>query len=206
MRPRVTVGMPVRNGEPYLAEALDAILGQTLREIELVIADNASSDGTERLVRERARRDPRVRFIRSDVNLGAAANYNRVLALARSPYFKWAASDDLIAPTFLERALEALEGDPGAVLAFPRPESFGLRLMARFAETAPALHRNSIVMVPPGLKYATREKLVGQGCVVVTRPVDFTTLRSMLLRIMPMESLPVEAEAVDAEPLGDSEG
>ncbi|MFZ5482554.1 MAG: PAS domain S-box protein [Myxococcota bacterium] len=79
-----------------------------------------------------------------------------------------------------------------AVLAFPRPESFGLRLMSRFAETAPALHRNAVVMAPPGLKHATREKLISQGCIVVTRPVDFTTLRSLLLRLMPTEEIAVE--------------
>jgi hypothetical protein len=92
-------------------------------------------------------------------------------------------------------AITALGGGQeydAAVLAFPRPERFGLRLLARSAETAPALHRNAIVMGPPGLKHATREKLVGQGCIVVTRPVDFTTLRSLLLRLMPVEEISVE--------------
>ncbi|MES2643494.1 MAG: PAS domain S-box protein [Myxococcota bacterium] len=76
-----------------------------------------------------------------------------------------------------------------AVLSFPRPESFGLRLLARFAETAPALTRNAVVMIPPGLKHTTRERLVSQGWVVLARPVDFTTLRSVLLRLMPTEEL-----------------
>jgi CheY-like chemotaxis protein len=88
-------------------------------------------------------------------------------------------------------ALSAGQHYDAAVLAFPRPESFGLRLLSRFAETAPDLHRNAVVMVPPGLKHATREKLVAQGCIVVTRPVDFTTLRSLLLRLMPTEALPM---------------
>lgn len=78
-----------------------------------------------------------------------------------------------------------------AVLAFPRPETFGLRLLGRFAETAPELMRNTIVVAPPGLKHATREKLVAQGCIVLTRPVDFTTLRSVLLRLMPPEEIVV---------------
>jgi CheY-like chemotaxis protein len=76
-----------------------------------------------------------------------------------------------------------------AVLGFPRPESFGLRLIARFAETSPGLVRNTVVMIPPGLKTITREKLVAQGVVIVPRPVDFTTLRSVLLRLMPTEEL-----------------
>ena len=76
-----------------------------------------------------------------------------------------------------------------AVLAFPRPESFGLRLLGRFAEAAPALVRNAVVMIPPGLKHATRDRLVHQGLVIVPRPADFTTLRSVLLRLMPSEEL-----------------
>jgi PAS domain S-box-containing protein len=76
-----------------------------------------------------------------------------------------------------------------AVLGFPRPESFGLRLLARFAETAPGLTRNSLVLIPAGLKHSTRERLVAQGWVVLQRPVDFTTLRSVLFRLMPVEEL-----------------
>jgi CheY-like chemotaxis protein len=87
-------------------------------------------------------------------------------------------------------ALESTHFD-AAVLGFPRPESFGLRLLARFAETAPDLHRNALVMIPAGLKQATREKLVAQGCVVLSRPVDFTTLRSVLLRLLPLEEIVV---------------
>jgi DNA-binding NtrC family response regulator len=92
-------------------------------------------------------------------------------------------------------ALAALGSDAydAAVLAFPRPESFGLRLMQRFAETAPELHRNAIVLVPAGLKHTTREKLVASGCIVLTRPADFTTLRSLLMRLVPTEDLPMEA-------------
>jgi signal transduction histidine kinase/CheY-like chemotaxis protein len=95
-------------------------------------------------------------------------------------------------PTIAE-AINALNRGPydAAVLAFPRPESFGLRLMARFAEVAPELHRNALVTVPSGLKHATRERLLGQGCIVLTRPVDFTTLRSLLLRLMPAEEIAV---------------
>ena len=100
-----------------------------------------------------------------------------------------------------------------AVISFPRPEGAGIRLLERFAAAAPSLHRNAIVVVPPGIRHATRERLVSQGSVVVPRPVDFTLLRSVLLRMMPLEELagdiePVEAleavevlEAVDAEPV-----
>lgn len=114
--PRVTVGLPVYNGERFLERAIRSVLNQSLRDLELVIADNASSDGTERIARAAAAADPRVRYIRHPRNLGAAPNYNHTLAAARAPYFKWLAHDDAIEPGFLEQAVAALEAEPGAPL------------------------------------------------------------------------------------------
>ncbi len=99
------------------------------------------------------------------------------------------------------------EAFDAAVLSFPRPEGAGIRLLERFAAAAPSLHRNSLVIVPPGIRHATRERLVSQGSIVVPRPVDFTLLRSVLLRMMPLEELAgdmdvVEAlESLDADPV-----
>ena len=114
--PRVTIGLPVYNGERFLERAIRSVLSQSLRDLELVIADNASSDGTERIARAAAAADPRVRYIRHPRNLGAAPNYNHTLAAARAPYFKWLAHDDAIEPSFLEQAVAALEAAPGAPL------------------------------------------------------------------------------------------
>lgn len=128
-RPRVTVGMPVYNGAALLPAALDSILAQTLEDFELVISDNASTDATESICRAYAARDRRVRYYRNERNLGAAPNFNRLVGLASDgvPYFKWAAHDDVIAPTFLERCVAALEAaGPAAVLAFPRRRYVGL--------------------------------------------------------------------------------
>jgi two-component system CheB/CheR fusion protein len=80
-----------------------------------------------------------------------------------------------------------------SVLAFPRPESFGLRLMARFSEALPELHRNTVVVVPPGLRHATRERLARDGHILLTRPVDLTTLSTLLERLVPGEELAMEA-------------
>lgn len=118
--PRVSIGLPVRNGENFLAAALDSLLAQTYRDFEIVLGDNASDDGTEGICREYARRDARIRYIRHAQNLGAADNYNLVFREARGPFFKWAAHDDLTAPTFLERCVRVLEADAGVVLCFPR--------------------------------------------------------------------------------------
>ena len=112
--------MPVRNGEPYVADAIESILGQTMGDLCLVVSDNASTDGTPDIVAAAAAADPRVRSLRNTVDIGANPNYNRLLAHARGPYFKWAAADDVLAPDYLERVLRLLERRPDAVLGHSR--------------------------------------------------------------------------------------
>jgi glycosyltransferase involved in cell wall biosynthesis len=120
-QPTVTIGLPVYNGERFLAEALDSLLGQTFTDFELIISDNASTDATEEICCAHARSDPRIKYQRSPKNRGAAWNYNRVLELATGPFFKWAAHDDICAPTFLERCVETFRSESSAVvLVYPR--------------------------------------------------------------------------------------
>ena len=118
--PRVSIGLPVYNGENYVQEALDSILGQTYMDWELIICDNASTDGTADICRKYAARDARIHYHLNERNLGAAPNYNRTLELAVGEYFKWAAHDDLLAPQFLARCVEALDQHPQAVLCHPK--------------------------------------------------------------------------------------
>ena len=114
--PTVTVALPVYNGEDYLEEALDGLLGQTYTDFELVISDNASTDRTAEICGSYAARDPRVRYVRQRANLGAVPNHNLLLPLARGRYFKWVGADDIYEPRLLERCLEAIEAHPEAVL------------------------------------------------------------------------------------------
>jgi glycosyltransferase involved in cell wall biosynthesis len=118
--PRVTVGLPVYNGEAYLAQAIESLLGQTYPDFELIISDNASTDGTGSICSDFERRDGRIRYARSDVNVGAAANYNRLVEMARGDYFKWAAHDDLCLPGYLESCVAVLDANPGVVVCYPR--------------------------------------------------------------------------------------
>jgi len=118
--PRVSIGVPVYDGENYLTETLDSVLAQTFTDFELIISDNASTDRTEAICRKYAAQDHRIRYVRNASNLGAARNYNRVFELARGEYFKWNGHDDPLAPLFLERCVEILDGDPGIVLCFAR--------------------------------------------------------------------------------------
>jgi len=118
--PHVSVGLPVCNGERFVAQAVESILSQTFRDIELIISDNASTDATERICREYAERDSRIRYYRSEQNRGAAWNHNRVVELARGKYFKWQCHDDYCDPTFIEKCLAGIRGDPSVMLCYPR--------------------------------------------------------------------------------------
>jgi glycosyltransferase involved in cell wall biosynthesis len=108
--------MPVFNGADYLEEALDSILGQTFRDFELIISDNASTDATEEICRSYAENDARVTYIRNQSNIGAHPNYNQTFNGSSGKYFKWAPHDDILRPAFLERCVEALETDPSTVV------------------------------------------------------------------------------------------
>jgi len=121
--PRVSIGLPVYNGEKYLRAALDSLLGQDYGDFELIISDNASTDGTAGICQEYVGKDRRIRYHRNDVNVGSARNYNRVFELARGEFFKWASHDDECHPTMLRRCLETFEGGPPSlVLAYPQAD------------------------------------------------------------------------------------
>ncbi len=114
--PRLSIGLPVYNGERYLRETLESLLAQTWGDFELIISDNCSTDKTEAICSEYVEKDARIRYIRLPRNNGAVANFNSIVAHAKGEYFKWAAHDDLCAPTFLERCVEVLDKDPSVVL------------------------------------------------------------------------------------------
>jgi glycosyltransferase involved in cell wall biosynthesis len=119
-KPGVSIGLPLYNGERHLEQTLDSILGQTFPDFELIISDNASTDRSGEICQQYRRRDRRIQYSRNPVNLGAACNFNRVFELSSGEYFKWAAHDDLIAPTYLERCVQALDRAPASVvLCFP---------------------------------------------------------------------------------------
>lgn len=117
--PALSIGLPVYNGERYLHFAIESLLNQTFTDFELVISDNASTDGTQDICQKFAQWDERVRYVREPENRGAAWNFNRVFHLSRAPLFKWAACDDACQPTFLQRCVEVLQTEPEVVLAFP---------------------------------------------------------------------------------------
>lgn len=119
-RPMVSIGMPVYNGENFVAEALESIVGQTYENLEILVGDNASTDATEEICREFAAKDDRIRYVRHAENLGASSNHDFVFFNSGGPLFKLAAHDDVLHPAFVERCVDALAAHPEVVLAFPR--------------------------------------------------------------------------------------
>jgi len=115
---RISVGLPVYNGERYLEQALDSLVHQTHKDLEIIISDNASTDRTAEICREHAERDPRIRYVRQEVNRGGAFNHMFVLSEATAPYFRMFAADDWMAPTCLESCAAALDDHPDVVLAW----------------------------------------------------------------------------------------
>jgi glycosyltransferase involved in cell wall biosynthesis len=114
--PRVSIGLPVYNGQNYLSESLDALLAQSYEDFELIISDNASTDATEEICRRYAAADPRIRYIRQPHNLGGSPNQDFVFQQARGQLFKWAAHDDLYGKDLLARCVEVLDQHPEVVL------------------------------------------------------------------------------------------
>ena len=120
MPPRVSIGVPVYNGKRYFRETLDSLLAQTFGDFELIICDNASTDGTADIARAYATRDRRVRYVRNDENIGYARNYRRAFALSSGEYFRWAPADDLSGRESLTRCVEVLDREPSVVLTYPK--------------------------------------------------------------------------------------
>jgi glycosyltransferase involved in cell wall biosynthesis len=118
--PEVSIGVPVYNGEPYLIEALESLLQQTFTDFELIISDNASTDGTGDICKELASRDSRIRYVRQPRNVGAIRNWDFVALAANGTFFKWASANDRCDSTMLAKCVDALRREGDAVLCFGR--------------------------------------------------------------------------------------
>ena len=116
--PLVSIGLPVYNGENYLALAVESLLGQTYENIELIISDNASTDRTCEIARRFEMADARVRYVRKEQNVGVLENFNGVFPMSAGKYFMWASHDDIWHRDFVTELVTALESSPDIVLAF----------------------------------------------------------------------------------------
>jgi glycosyltransferase involved in cell wall biosynthesis len=114
--PLVSIGIPTYERPAMLARALDSALAQSHANLEVIIADNASGDGTEALCREVATRDPRVRYLRHEHNLGPTANFNHLFYAFRGDYVMMLADDDWLDPGYVAACLAELRADSAAAL------------------------------------------------------------------------------------------
>ncbi len=123
--PQISIGVPVYNGEKYLAAALDSLMAQSFEDFEIVICDNASTDRTAEICQFYRAGDARIRYFRNAKNIGAAPNFNRTFELSSAPLFLSVAHDDLYEPLFLERCVEVLANDPRVVLCYTSARVIG---------------------------------------------------------------------------------
>ncbi|HEX7776989.1 MAG TPA: glycosyltransferase family 2 protein [Parvibaculum sp.] len=116
---KVSVGVPVYNGELLLRACLECLRTQTFKDIEILIFDNASTDATSDIAREYVTRDSRFHYFRQRQNEGAFKNFIDVLDAATGEHFLWRAHDDLSEANFIEVLHTLLLGTPNAELAAP---------------------------------------------------------------------------------------
>jgi glycosyltransferase involved in cell wall biosynthesis len=124
----VSIGMPVYNGEKYIRNAIDSLLNQTFKNFELIISNNASTDSTENICKEYAKKDSRIKYFCQDKNLGAAANFQFTLDKANSKIFMWAAFDDLWSINYLEEAIKILSANEATDYVFSKFELNSINL------------------------------------------------------------------------------
>ncbi|MBU3952649.1 MAG: glycosyltransferase family 2 protein, partial [Proteobacteria bacterium] len=119
MKPLISIGMPVYNEEIFIEASVASILSQDYENFELIISDNASSDKTQQICLELAQKDRRIRYIRSNTNMGAIANFCKTFDSATGKYFMFAGGHDLWSSNFINTCLRTLQTFPSSVLAFP---------------------------------------------------------------------------------------
>ena len=109
IQPKLSIGIPVYNGEKFIQKCLNSILNQTFTNFEIILSDNASTDSTTSICQEYANKDERILFIKQKSTGTRASNYNFVLEQSKSEYFMWASADDIWHPEFIEKNLMFLE-------------------------------------------------------------------------------------------------
>ena len=127
--PKVCIGMPVHNGEKFLRSSLDCLLNQSYENIEIIISDDASTDSTNSICMEYAKKDSRIKYIQQKKNLGGLLNFNVVLSQAKSKYFMWAEVDDKWEPEFIQENVSVLESKPEFIGSISEVSWYGKKVI-----------------------------------------------------------------------------
>lgn len=117
--PLVSVGLPVYNMKGTVGRALDSLLAQDYPNLEIIVSDNCSTDGTTRICRQYTQEHPGIMLNVNKSNMGVIYNTSLVFDKAKGKYFFFAGGDDYWHPEFTSTLVKELENDKGAVLALP---------------------------------------------------------------------------------------
>lgn len=123
-RPHVSVVIPCYNYGHYLPQAVASALDQSGVDVDVLIVDDASTDGSDRVALEIAGSDPRVDVLLHETNVGHIQTYNDGLAKITGRYVVLLSADDLLAPDSLTRSVALLEADPTIVMVYGFPVDF----------------------------------------------------------------------------------
>ena len=123
--PKISIGLPIYNGEKFLRKRIENLLSQTFTDFELIISDNASTDNSVKICKEFMKKDSRIKLYEQDHNIGQFNNYNFLLKNTLGKYFLWVAVDDLLLPEFLEKNLHILETKKNVVTSISKVKMFG---------------------------------------------------------------------------------
>ncbi len=150
--PKVSIGLPVYNGDKYLSKTLDCLLGQTFSDFELIISDDGSTDKTEEICRDYATRDSRIRYFRQPQNFGMPVkNFQFALNEAVGEYFMFASHDDYWDECFIKRLTDILDADKDCSLAFSDYKIFNLQ-----GEGEILISVSSATSLSPYIRYLSR--------------------------------------------------
>ncbi len=124
--PKLTIGMPVYNGELFIKKAIESILAQTFTDFELIISDNSSTDSTQEICQDFLNKDNRIQIFTQKKNIGIHRNFNFLLSQAKGEYFAWAAVDDYLDNDFMEKNLKVLESNNSIVSSVGKIIPYGV--------------------------------------------------------------------------------
>jgi len=120
--PLVSVGMPVYDEAKWIRRAVESWLAQDYPNFEIILADNASTDGTAQICREYAARDPRIRLVENPYNIGPVRNHKLVFEISRGKYFTWAGGHDYVHPAFISKTVDVLDANDAVAMCTLRSE------------------------------------------------------------------------------------
>ena len=123
--PKITIGLPVYNGEKTIRKSLQSIISQTFTDFVLIISDNGSTDNTQDICKEFVKHDKRILFFQQNKTMNSVWNFEYLLNSAKTEYFVWIAADDFWESTFLEKNIHILDTKKDVVASMGKTAIIG---------------------------------------------------------------------------------